>query len=214
MERDFIYYFFLLYFFSIDFYYICSFLSLSLFFLNPGSPCAFFFPFEIVSHFIAYFWEIPFYLFIWLGSFSLWLRESSVARRGLSRSQAWWILVPQPRIKPASSALRGGFLTTGPPGKSLYAVFLGVHKFSVAESWVPQSHQQRVRQPISPLLHQQNRLTEVWSFANLMNEKRLSVVLISTSLNIFTCVMVIVISFCVCEFSIRSLAHSSKGDIF
>ena len=185
---------------------VCSFLSF--FSLHPGSPCAFF-SFEIVSHFIAYIWEILFYLFIWLGSFSVWFRESSVAGHGLSRSAAWWILVPQPRIKPASSALQGGFLTIRPPGKSLYEVFLGVHKFSVVESWVPQS-QQRLRQPVSPLPHQQSRLSKVWSFANLMNEKCLSVVLISTSLNIFTCLRVIVISFWVCEFSVRSLAHSSK----
>ena len=32
--------------------------------------------------------------------------------------KACGILVPQPGIKPTSSALEGGFLTTGPPGKS------------------------------------------------------------------------------------------------
>ena len=33
-------------------------------------------------------------------------------------------LVPQPGIKPMCPALEGGFLTTGPPGKSLYCLFL------------------------------------------------------------------------------------------
>ena len=37
---------------------------------------------------------------------------------GLSCPSACGILVPQPGIEPASSALQGGFLTTGPPGKS------------------------------------------------------------------------------------------------
>ena len=35
-------------------------------------------------------------------------------------------LVPRPGIEPASPALDGGFLTTGPPGKSLFHVFLNV----------------------------------------------------------------------------------------
>ena len=38
---------------------------------------------------------------------------------GLSCPVACGILVPQPGIKPVSPALEGGFLTTGPPGKSL-----------------------------------------------------------------------------------------------
>ena len=37
---------------------------------------------------------------------------------GLSCPVACGILVPQPGIKPASPALEGGLLTTGPPGKS------------------------------------------------------------------------------------------------
>ena len=37
----------------------------------------------------------------------------------LSCSEACGILVPWPGIKPASPALQGRFLTTGPPGKSL-----------------------------------------------------------------------------------------------
>ena len=36
----------------------------------------------------------------------------------LSCPAACGILVPQPGIKPASPALEGGYLTTGPPGKS------------------------------------------------------------------------------------------------
>ena len=41
-----------------------------------------------------------------------------VAAHGLSCSAACGILVPQPGIEPASPGLQGGFLTTGPPGKS------------------------------------------------------------------------------------------------
>ena len=43
---------------------------------------------------------------------------SVVAVRELSCPTAWGILVLQPGIEPASPALEGGFLTTGPPGKS------------------------------------------------------------------------------------------------
>ena len=38
---------------------------------------------------------------------------------GLSCPEACGILVPQAGIEPMSPALEGGFLTTGPPGKSL-----------------------------------------------------------------------------------------------
>ena len=38
---------------------------------------------------------------------------------GLSCPPACGILVPRPGIKPTTFALEGGFLTTGPPGKSL-----------------------------------------------------------------------------------------------
>ena len=34
--------------------------------------------------------------------------------------KAYMILVPPPGIKPASRALEGRFLTTGPPGKYLF----------------------------------------------------------------------------------------------
>ena len=37
---------------------------------------------------------------------------------GLGFSVAYGILVPQPGVEPVSPALEGGFLTTGPQGKS------------------------------------------------------------------------------------------------
>ena len=72
------------------------------------------------------------YLFIWLrwvlvascGSWvhrlDLWCRHMGtvVAASWLSCSSACGILVPQPGIEPVSPALQGGFLTTGPSGKS------------------------------------------------------------------------------------------------
>ena len=45
--------------------------------------------------------------------------NSVVEVRGLSCSGACGIFVPWPGIEPVSPALAGGFLTTGPPGKSL-----------------------------------------------------------------------------------------------
>ena len=45
---------------------------------------------------------------------------STVAVRGLSCCTACGILVPQPGVELASPALGGRFLTTGPPGKSVY----------------------------------------------------------------------------------------------
>ena len=48
----------------------------------------------------------------------------SVVHR-LGRSRARGILVPPPGIEPSSPALQGGFLTTGPPGKSLHTGFEG-----------------------------------------------------------------------------------------
>ena len=48
----------------------------------------------------------------------LWLMDSLVMAHRLSCSAACRILVPRPGIKPVSPALAGGFLTTGPPGKS------------------------------------------------------------------------------------------------
>ena len=52
---------------------------------------------------------------------SLSCRTGDLSLLGLSCSSACGILVPQPRpmIELESPALQGGFLTTGPPGKSL-----------------------------------------------------------------------------------------------
>ena len=49
---------------------------------------------------------------------------SLVVVRRLSYFKAIGILVPPPRIEPAYPALQGGFLTTGPQGKSPELVFL------------------------------------------------------------------------------------------
>ena len=49
---------------------------------------------------------------------------SAVAPWGLSGPKACGILVPLPSIEPASLVLEGGFLTTGPPGRSLFFFFL------------------------------------------------------------------------------------------
>ena len=73
------------------------------------------------------------YLFIWLHRVlvvayqvlryimrhcSLWRMDSLAVASGLSCSTACGILVPWLGIEPASPALQGGFLMTGPPGKS------------------------------------------------------------------------------------------------
>ena len=52
------------------------------------------------------------------GLCSLWHTGSLVEAHRLSCPMACGILVPQPGIEPASPALEGVFLTTGPPGKS------------------------------------------------------------------------------------------------
>ena len=54
---------------------------------------------------------IYFLIFIWL----CWVL---VEVHGLSCFPACGILAPQPGIEPAFPALQGGFLNTGPPGKS------------------------------------------------------------------------------------------------
>ena len=54
---------------------------------------------------------------------TLWLTDSLVAMLRLSCSAACGIYVPRPGIEPVSPALQGGFLTTGPPGKSLTQPF-------------------------------------------------------------------------------------------
>ena len=52
------------------------------------------------------------------------MQASVVAARKLSSCGAWALLpqsmwnLPGPEIEPMSPALAGGFLTTGPPGKS------------------------------------------------------------------------------------------------
>ena len=49
---------------------------------------------------------------------------SLVAVQGLNCPVTCGILVAQPGIEPVAPALEGGFLTTGPPGKSLLSRFL------------------------------------------------------------------------------------------
>ena len=56
-----------------------------------------------------------------LSSCDTWAVEregSVVVAHGLSCPEACRILVPRPGIEPTFPALEGGFLTTGPPGKS------------------------------------------------------------------------------------------------
>ena len=55
-------------------------------------------------------------LFSNCGTWALERMGSVVVARGLSCPVACGILVPQAAIEPASPALEGGFLTTGPPG--------------------------------------------------------------------------------------------------
>ena len=46
----------------------------------------------------------------------------------------WYgILVSQSGIEPMSPALEGGFLTTGPRGKSLYGILEGIKRDKVCE---------------------------------------------------------------------------------
>ena len=58
-----------------------------------------------------------FCVFDWIES-QLQHTGSVVAELRLSRPEASGILVPPPGMEPAAPALEGGFLTTGPPGKS------------------------------------------------------------------------------------------------
>ena len=66
------------------------------------------------------------YLFIWLH----WVFVSAC---GLSCPEACGILIPQPGIEPASPALEGRFLTTGPTRKFLTAFyfFSSSHKTNI-----------------------------------------------------------------------------------
>ena len=52
---------------------------------------------------------------VWL---FLWLPGLFIGAHRLSCPMACGILVPRPGIEPSSLTLAGGFLTTGPPGKS------------------------------------------------------------------------------------------------
>ena len=53
-------------------------------------------------------------------------QASLVVVHGLSRRVACGVLVPRPGIEPVPSALAGGLLTNGPPGKSLQHIFLNI----------------------------------------------------------------------------------------
>ena len=57
------------------------------------------------------------------------VQVSVVVARGLRLPCGMWSL-PRPRIEPGSSALAGGFLTPGPPGKSsthgLFSIMKGI----------------------------------------------------------------------------------------
>ena len=65
------------------------------------------------------------------GSLLQLVNFSLVVTPGLSCPSACGILVPQPGIEPASSALQGGFLTTGSPGKSQHRFPLEALGFSL-----------------------------------------------------------------------------------
>ena len=58
-----------------------------------------------------------FYVVDWIES-QLQHTGSVVAELRLTCPEASGILVPQPGMEPVYPALEGGFLTTGPPGKS------------------------------------------------------------------------------------------------
>ena len=86
--------------------------------------------FKNIYLFIIYFWLC--WVFVatcgLLSSCGAWAPElegSVVAACGLSCPAACGILVPWPGIEPASP-LEGGFLTTGPPGKSPLLLFGGL----------------------------------------------------------------------------------------
>ena len=82
-------------------------LDMSLFFLIlPKSS-----NFTVGNNSTVFFWLC--WIFTVAGQLSL------VAHAGLVAPAACGIIVPQPGIELASPALKGDFLTTGPPGKSL-----------------------------------------------------------------------------------------------
>ena len=67
-------------------------------------------------------WVVSCLFFDCIGS-SLWHTSLEVAAHRLNCPVACGILVFPPGIEPASSALEGGFLTAGPPGKSPHVDF-------------------------------------------------------------------------------------------
>ena len=74
-----------------------------------------------VSFFFFFFWGLVHqWLFFFFDCARCLMRPelSLVVVRGLSCPLACGVLVPQPGVKPMSFASRGGFLATGPPGKS------------------------------------------------------------------------------------------------
>ena len=61
---------------------------------------------------------------------------SKTVAHGFSCPEAYGILVPGPGVKPASPALEGGFLTTGPPGKPHQQLLLiTVNSVRLRRSW-------------------------------------------------------------------------------
>ena len=56
-------------------------------------------------------------------AYQLWCAGLAVMVCGLNCSVVCGILVPRPGIEPLSPVLVGGFLSTGPPGKSLGSEF-------------------------------------------------------------------------------------------
>ena len=68
----------------------------------------------------------------------LWHMDSPVVAHRLSCSEASGTLVPWPRIEPMSSALEGGFLTTGPLGKFLILI---INCFTFLSSVFPHCHE-------------------------------------------------------------------------
>ena len=85
--------------------------------LNPGSPLIFFkkhlFIYLAVSGVSCGRWDL-----------SLWHADSLVVAHRLRCSTTCGILVHGSGVKPASPALQGGFLTTGPPQKTLHSLTL------------------------------------------------------------------------------------------
>ena len=72
--------------------------------------------------FYTYFLFLKLFIFGCTG-FQLQHMGSLVVASGLSYPMARGILVTQPVIQSTSPALEGGFLTTGPPGKSCHSCF-------------------------------------------------------------------------------------------